>query len=151
MEKPRLITILSKTSLRYSYWKLSWPKASTMSYEVLYIAKGGVTLNIPLCDCSPTIMTLQLLYDYYIQLSTLELPLDKMLRTIYTCTHVRLNRLEQAMQDINKTRTDQIFDILAMIDDGKMIPSLVIHDGVRPLKGDILLKANSCLCCIRVH
>jgi len=60
-----------------------------MSYEVLYIAKGGVTLNIPLCDFLSTLMTLQLLYDCYIQLLTLELPLDKMLHTIYTCTHVR--------------------------------------------------------------
>ena len=74
-----------------------------MSYEVLYIAKGGVTLEIPLCDCSPTLMTLQLLYDCYIQLLTLELPLDKMLHTICTCTHVRQNRLEQAVQDITMT------------------------------------------------
>jgi len=76
-----------------------------MSYEVLYIAKGGVTLDIPLCDYSPTLMTLQLLYDCYIQLSTLELPLDKMLHTICTCTHVRQNRLEQAMQAITNTQT----------------------------------------------
>jgi len=50
-----------------------------MSYEVLFIAKGGVTLDIPLCDSSTTLMILHLLYDCYIQLSTLELPLDKTL------------------------------------------------------------------------
>ena len=71
-----------------------------MSYEGLYIAKGGVTLDIPLCDCSPTFMTLQLFYDCYIQLFTLELPLDKTLHTICTYTHVRQNILEKAMQDI---------------------------------------------------
>ena len=71
-----------------------------MGYEGLYIEKGGVALNIPLCDCLSNLMTLHLLYDYYIQLSTLELPLDKTLYAIYTCTHVRQNRLEQAMQDI---------------------------------------------------
>ena len=50
-----------------------------MSNEVLFIAKGGVILEIPLCDSSSTLMTLHLLYDCYIQLSTLELTLDKML------------------------------------------------------------------------
>ncbi len=50
-----------------------------MSYEVIFIAKGGVTLDIPLCDSSSTLVTLHLLYDCYIQLPTLELPLDKTL------------------------------------------------------------------------
>ena len=50
-----------------------------MSYEGLFIENGGVALNIPLCDSSSTLMTLHLLYDCYIQLSTLELPLDKTL------------------------------------------------------------------------
>ena len=75
-----------------------------MSYEGLYIEKGGVTLDIPLCDRSSTLTALPLLYDCYIQLSTLELPLEKMLHTISTCTHVRQNRLEQAMKDITMTR-----------------------------------------------
>jgi len=74
-----------------------------MSYEGLYIEKGGVALDIPLCDYSSTLMTLHLLYDCYIQLSTLELPLDKTLHKICTCTHVRQNRLEQAMQYITMT------------------------------------------------
>ncbi len=56
-----------------------------MSYEGLFIAKGGVTLDIPLCDSSTTLMTLHLLYDCYIQLSTLELPLDK---TLHYNAHV---------------------------------------------------------------
>ena len=47
-----------------------------MSYEVIFIAKGGVTLDIPLCDSSSTLMTLHLLYDCYIQILTLELRLD---------------------------------------------------------------------------
>ena len=46
-----------------------------MSYEGLFIAKGGVTLDIPLCDSSTTLMTLHLLYDCYIQLLTLDLHL----------------------------------------------------------------------------
>ena len=75
-----------------------------MSYEVLFIAKGGVTLDIPLCDNSSTLMTLHLLYGCYIQLSTLELTLDKTLYTIYKCTHVRQNRLEKAMHDIIMAR-----------------------------------------------
>jgi len=54
-------------------------KPFTMSYEVLFIAKGGVTLDIPFCDSSSTLMTLHILYECYIQLLTLELPLDKML------------------------------------------------------------------------
>jgi len=37
-----------------------------MSYEGLFIAKGGVALGIPLCDCSTTLMTLPLLYDFHI-------------------------------------------------------------------------------------
>lgn len=47
-----------------------------MSYEVLFIAKGVVTLDIPFCDSLYTLMTLHLLYDCFIQLLTLELPLD---------------------------------------------------------------------------
>ena len=39
-----------------------------MSYEGLFIAKGGVTLDIPLCDSSTTLKTLHLLYECYIQL-----------------------------------------------------------------------------------
>jgi len=50
-----------------------------MSYGVLFIEKGRVILDIPSCDNSSTLMTLHPLYDCYIQLSTLELPLDEML------------------------------------------------------------------------
>jgi len=60
-------------------------KAYTMSYEGLYIVKGGVALDIPLCDSPSTLMTLQLLYDCYIQLSTLELTHDK---TLHYNAHV---------------------------------------------------------------
>jgi len=75
-----------------------------MIYEELYIEKGWVAIEISLSDSSSTLVTLHLLYDYYIQLLTLELPLDKKLHTISRCTHVRKNRLEQAMQDITMTR-----------------------------------------------
>jgi len=37
-----------------------------MSYEGLFIEKGVVTINIPLCDHSTTLMTLHLLCDCYI-------------------------------------------------------------------------------------
>ena len=75
-----------------------------MSYEGLIIAKGGVTLDIPLCDNSSTLMTLHLLYDYYIQLSTLDLHLTRHLITMhmYSC---ETTWLEQAMQDITDTRS----------------------------------------------
>lgn len=76
-----------------------------MSYEGLYITKGGVALDISLCDSSSTLITLHLLYDCYIQLLTLEIPLDKTLHKICTCTHVRQNRLEQAMQEITMIET----------------------------------------------
>ena len=56
-----------------------------MSYEVLFIAKGGVTLDIPLCDNSSTLMKLHLLFDCYIQLLTFEFPLDK---TLHYNAHV---------------------------------------------------------------
>jgi len=46
-----------------------------MSYKGLFIAKGGMTLDIPLCDSSTTLMTLHLLYDCYIQLLELNLHL----------------------------------------------------------------------------
>jgi hypothetical protein len=75
-----------------------------MSYEGLFIAKGGVTLDIPLCDSSSTLMTLHLLYDCYIQLLTLELTLDMTYITMhmYPC---ETKWLEQAMQDITDTRS----------------------------------------------
>ena len=50
-------------------------KIPYMSYEGLFIAKGGVTLDIPLCDSSTTLITLHLLHDCYIQLLTLDLHL----------------------------------------------------------------------------
>ena len=56
-----------------------------MSNEGLFIAKGGVALDIHLCDSSTTLMTLHLLYDCYIQLSTSELTLEK---TLHYNAHV---------------------------------------------------------------
>lgn len=46
-----------------------------MSYEGLFIEKGGVTPDIPLCDSSTTLVTLHLLYDCYVQLLTFYLHL----------------------------------------------------------------------------
>ena len=75
-----------------------------MSYEGPFVAKGGVTFDIPLCDSSTTLMTLHLLYDCYIQLSTLELQLTRHYITVhvYSC---ETTWLEQAMQDIISTRS----------------------------------------------
>jgi len=56
-----------------------------------YLAKGEVIIDIPLCDSSSTLMTLHLLYDCYIQLLTLEPPLDT---TLHYNAHV-LNGLSK--------------------------------------------------------
>jgi len=73
-----------------------------MSYEGLFIAKGRVILDVPLCDSSTTLMTFHLLYDCYIQLLTLELHL--------TCLNITMHMylcetkwLEKSMQDITDT------------------------------------------------
>jgi len=73
-----------------------------MSYEGLFIAKGGVTLDIPLCDNSSTLMTLHLLYHCYIQLPTLDLHLKIHYITMhmYPC---ETKWLEKAMLDITIT------------------------------------------------
>ena len=99
-----LTKILSKLYLRYSNQNPGWPKASRMSYEGLFIEKGGVTLDIPLCGSSPTLMTLHLLYGYCIQLSTLDLHLKIRYITMhmYPC---ETKWLEQAMLDITMTQT----------------------------------------------
>ena len=47
-EKPRFVTILSMPSLSNAEPKSWLIKTSTMGYEVLYIPKGGVTLDISL-------------------------------------------------------------------------------------------------------
>ena len=61
-----------------------------MSYEGLFIAKGGVTLDIPLYDSSTTLMTLHLLYDCHIQLLTLDLHLTWLNITMhmYSCEKI---------------------------------------------------------------
>lgn len=51
--------VLSKQCLA-KFWL---PKSLYMSYEVLFITKGGVTLDIPLCDSWTTLMTLYITYD----------------------------------------------------------------------------------------
>ena len=75
-----------------------------MSYEGLFIAKGGVTLDIPFCDSSTTLVTLHLLYDCYIQLSRLDLHLTRhyIIMHMYSC---ETTWLEQALQDITDTRS----------------------------------------------
>ena len=113
-----------------------------MSYEVLFIAKGGVTIDIPLWDCSSILVTLRPLYDYYIQLSTLELPLEKTLH--YNArAHVRQNGLSKPSKTsltLKPLWWDQLYDILVMVEGGELMPSLVICDSVCALNGDILLK-----------
>ena len=73
-----------------------------MSYEGLYLENGGVALGIPICDSSSTLMNLHLLYDYYIQLSTLDLHLTRRYITMhmYPC---ETKWLEKAMLDITLT------------------------------------------------
>ena len=113
-----------------------------MSYEGLFIEKGGVTLDIPLCDNSTTLMTLRLLYDCYIQLLTHELHLTWLNITMhmYSCETTWLG---QALQDITNTRSVVVRPTLWHACDGeggKLMPSFVIHDGVHAPHGDILLK-----------
>ena len=113
-----------------------------MSYEGLFIAKGGVTLDIPLCDFSTTLMTLHLLYDCYIQFLTLDLHLTWLNITMhmYSC---ETTWLEQALQDITGTWSAMVRPTLWHACDseaGELMLSLVICDGVHAPHGDILLK-----------
>ena len=113
-----------------------------MSYEGLFIAKGGVTLDIPLCDSSTTLMNLHLLYDYYIQLLTLDLHLTWLNITMhmYSC---ETTWLEKALQDITDTRSTVMRPTLWHACDGEggeLMPSLVFCDGVHAPHGDLLLK-----------
>lgn len=113
-----------------------------MSYERLFISKGGVTFEIPLCDSSTTLMNLHLLYDCYIQLLTLDLHLTWLNITMhmYSC---ETTWLEQALQDITDTQSTVLRPTLWHACDreaGEMIPSLVVRDGVHAPHGDILLK-----------
>lgn len=75
-----------------------------MSYEGLFIPKGGVTLDIPLYDSSITLMTLHLLYDCYIQLLTLYLHLTLLNITMrmYSC---ETTWLEKALKYITTTQS----------------------------------------------
>jgi len=73
-----------------------------MSYEGLFIAKGRVTLEIPFCGISSTLMALHLLYGCYVQLLTLDLHLTGLNITMhmYSC---ETTWLEQALLDIIDT------------------------------------------------
>ena len=73
------------------YLSEAWlPKSFTMSYEVIYIANGGVTLDILLCDSSTTLMTLQLTHDcLHSTIDTWSSTLQHVYNTICTRTHVR--------------------------------------------------------------
>ena len=84
-----------------------------MSYEVLFITKGGVTLDIPLCDSWTILMTLQLHYiNFYVTYDCFHCTNDTWsftLQQVYkntfsTYTHVGQNWLESARQDNTKTR-----------------------------------------------
>jgi len=113
-----------------------------MSYEGLFIAKGGVTLDIPLCDSSTTFMTLHILYDCYIQPLTLDLHLTWLNITMHMYSR-ETTWLEKALQDITDTRSVVMRPTLWHSCDGEggeMMPSLVVHDGVYALHVDILLK-----------
>ena len=117
-------------------------KSLCNEFEGLFIAKGGVTLHIPLCDSSTTLMTLHLLYDCYIQLLTLDLHLTWPYITMhmYSC---ETTWLEKAMEDITNTQSIVMRTTLWHACDGEggeLMPRLVIHDSVHAPHGDILLK-----------
>ena len=73
------------------YLSEAWlPKVCTMIYDVLYREKGGVTLDIPLCDSSTTLKTLQLTHEcLHSTIDTFSFTLQHVYNKICTCTHVR--------------------------------------------------------------
>ena len=67
----------------------SWlPKASSTIYEVLFITKGGATLEIPLCHSWTTLMTLYITYDCFIPLMTLGISLYIMFTKMIQFPHI---------------------------------------------------------------
>ena len=113
-----------------------------MSYEGLFIEKGGVTLDIPLCDSSTTLLTLHLLHDCYIQLLKLDLHLTwlNIIMHMYSCETAWL---EQALQDITSTWSTMVRSTLWYARDGEaseLMPRLVVRDVVYAPHRDILLK-----------
>lgn len=94
----------------------SWlPKASSMTYRVLFITKFGVTFDIPLSDPWTTLMSIQLhyitLYITYDYLCSTNDTWNFVLHDVYkndafsTYTHVGQNWLEFAWQENTKTQT----------------------------------------------
>jgi len=90
------------------------------------------------CDSSSTLMTLHLLYDCNIQLSTLDLHLTWHYITIPMCP-CETKWLEKTTQDITNTQSIVVRKILWHAFDGEgghLMPSLVTRDGVQ---GEIFL------------
>jgi len=78
-----------------------------MSYDILFITKGVVTLDIPLCDSWTTLMTLYITYDYlYSTNETWNFTLHHVYKnhTFSTYTQVGQNWLELARQNNTKTK-----------------------------------------------
>ena len=84
-----------------------------MSYEILFITKGGVTLDIPFCDSRTTLMTstslhitLYITYDYLHSTNdTWNFTYNMFTKTQFP--HIPIwdkNRLESAKQDKTKTQ-----------------------------------------------
>lgn len=113
-----------------------------MSYDRLFITKGGVTLHILLCDNPTTLMTLHLLYDCYIQQLTLHIHLKWLNITMHMFS-CEMTWLEQALQDIANTLSTLVRLVLWHACDGEareLMPSLVVCDGVHVSHRDIFLK-----------
>lgn len=113
-----------------------------MSCVGLFIEKGGVTLDIPLCNSSTILMTLHLLFDCYIQPLTLDIHLTWLNITMhmYSC---ETTWLEKALQDITNTQSTVVGPNLWYACDGEaseLMPILVIREGMHAPHGDILVK-----------
>jgi len=100
LERDVLALHYGEAKARYNTWLQAFSKlylseaclleGTTMRYEVLYIAKGGVTFDIPLCDSSTSLMTLQLTHNYlHSTIDPWSLNLQHVYNTFFTCTHVK--------------------------------------------------------------
>jgi len=103
-----------------------------MSYEGIFIETSGVTLDIPLSDYSTILMTLHLLYDCYIQLSTLDLHLTRHYITMHVCP-CGTKWPKNVVQYITETLSIVVRPTRRHACDGEsgeIMPILVIRDGV---------------------
>lgn len=139
-------------SLSKKFLAKSWlPKAYFMSYEVLFITKGGVTLNIPLYDSWTTLITLYITYDCFIPLMTLGISLYIMFTKMIRFPHipmwdkVSLSQLDKKILRLRRLWKYHLINLLSVILSDEMMPCLIMRNGVRALFDDVLLETNSCI------